>query len=68
QSTLEGLFGIIRELGKDSSTQILKSYGHALNKYQITALVSSKIKSFNYGNTSCNGYEISNLTRRIIEK
>ena len=30
---LEGLFGTIRELGGDSSTQTLKSYGHTLNKY-----------------------------------
>jgi hypothetical protein len=33
QDMLEGLFGTIRELGGDSSTQTLKSYGHALNKY-----------------------------------
>ncbi|GBC15622.2 hypothetical protein GLOIN_2v1776914 [Rhizophagus irregularis DAOM 181602=DAOM 197198] len=49
QDILEGLFGVIRELGGDSSTQTLKSYGHTLNKYQITALVSSEIKSINYG-------------------
>jgi len=33
QDMLEGLFGTIRELGGDSSTQTLKSYGHTLNKY-----------------------------------
>src|SRR5271165_826398 len=49
QDMLEGLFGTIRELGGDSSTQTLKSYGHTLNKYQITTLVSSEIKSVNYG-------------------
>ncbi|CAG8601640.1 4927_t:CDS:2 [Diversispora eburnea] len=61
QNILEGLFGTIRELGEDSSIQILKSYGYALNKYQITVLVSSEIKSFNYGNASCNRHEINNL-------
>ncbi|RHZ58754.1 hypothetical protein Glove_368g17 [Diversispora epigaea] len=59
QDTLEGLFRTIRELGRDSSTQTLKSYGHVLNKYRITALVSSEIKSFNYGNASCNGHGIN---------
>ena len=32
QDMLEGLFGTIRELGGDSSTHTLKSYGYALNK------------------------------------
>ncbi|CAG8615152.1 8131_t:CDS:2 [Diversispora eburnea] len=44
QDMLEGFYGTIRESGGDSSTQTLKSYGHALNKYQVTALVSSEIK------------------------
>lgn len=68
QDILEGLFGVIRELGGDSSTQTLKSYGHTLNKYQITALVSSEIKSINYGianNTT--GIGINSLTRRYIQ-
>ncbi|POG61448.1 hypothetical protein GLOIN_2v1814039 [Rhizophagus irregularis DAOM 181602=DAOM 197198] len=32
---LKGLFGTIRQLGGDSSTQKLKGYGHALNKFQM---------------------------------
>src|SRR5256885_7121164 len=32
---LEGIFGTIRELGEDSSTQTLKSYGHALTLVEI---------------------------------
>ncbi|CAG8492326.1 1615_t:CDS:10 [Diversispora eburnea] len=44
QDMLEGFFGTIRELGGDSSTQTLKSYGYAVNKYQVTALVPSEIK------------------------
>ncbi|RHZ88001.1 hypothetical protein Glove_26g233 [Diversispora epigaea] len=42
QDMLEGLFGTIRELGGDSSTHTLKSYGYSLNKYQITALFSTE--------------------------
>jgi hypothetical protein len=64
QDMLEGLFGIIRELGGDSSTQTLKSYGHALNKYQITTLVSSEIKSVNYGKADGTGTGITSLIRR----
>ena len=63
---LEGLFGIIRELGGDSSTHTLKSYGYALNKYQVTALVSSEVKSMNYGIASNTGIGINTLTRRYI--
>ena len=66
QDMLEGLFGIIRELGGDSSTQTLKSYGHALNKYQITVLVSSEVKSMNYEIASNIGIGINTLTRRYI--
>ncbi|RIA97629.1 hypothetical protein C1645_813871 [Glomus cerebriforme] len=69
-NTLEGLlyFGIIRELGGDSSTQTLKSYGHALNKYQVTALVSSEIKSINYGIANNTGIGINSLIRRNYQK
>ena len=66
QDMLEGLFGTIRELGGDSSTQTLKSYGHALNKYQVTRLVSSEIKSFNYGEADDTGTGITTLARRYI--
>ena len=66
QDMLEGLFGTIRELGGDSSTQTLKSYGHALNKYQITTLISSEIKSVNYGIANSTGTSIATLTRRYI--
>jgi hypothetical protein len=66
QDMLEGLFGTIRELGGDSSTQTLKSYGHALNKYQITALVSSEIKSVNYGMANSMGTGITSLIRRYV--
>src|SRR5204863_8256958 len=66
QDMLEGLFGTIRELGGDSSTQTLKSYGHALNKYQITALVSSEIKSVNYGKADSIGTGITTLERRYL--
>ena len=63
---LEGLFGTIRELGRDSSTQTLKSYGHALNKYQVIALVSSEIKSVNYGKVDSIETGISALLRRYL--
>ena len=66
QDMLEGLFGTIRELGGDSSTQTLKSYGHALNKYQVTTLVSSEIKSINYGKTDSTGSGITTLIRRYV--
>src|SRR6185436_8058559 len=59
QDMLEGFFGTIRELGGDSSTQTLKSYGHAVNKYKVTALVSSEVKSINYGKANNNGTGIS---------
>jgi|GEM_PF-3028675 len=64
QDMLEGLFGTIRQLGGDSSTQTLKSYGHSLNKYQVTALVSSELKSINYGEADGTGIGINTLTRR----
>ena len=66
QDMLEGLFGTIRELGGDSSTQTLKSYEHALNKYQVTILVSSEIKSINYGKTDSTGSGITTLIRRYV--
>ena len=52
---LEGLFGTIRELGGDSSTQTLQGYGYAMNKYQVTATMTSEIRSYNYGSTTHNG-------------
>ncbi|RGB41294.1 hypothetical protein C1646_752359 [Rhizophagus diaphanus] len=45
QDMLEGLFGTIYELGGNSSTQTLKSYRYSLNKYQVTRLVTSEVKS-----------------------
>lgn len=66
QDMLEGLFGIIREIGGDSSTHTLKSYGHALNKYQVTALVSSEVKSINYGKANSAGTGITTLIRRYV--
>ncbi|PKK57898.1 hypothetical protein RhiirC2_720919 [Rhizophagus irregularis] len=63
QDMLEGLFGTIRQLGGDSSTQTLKGYGHALNKFQVTAKMTSEIKSFYYGESSHNGMEFDHLTR-----
>ena len=62
----EGLFSTICELDGDSSTQTLKSYRSALNKYQVTRLVSSEIKSFNYGEADGTGTDITTLTRRYI--
>jgi hypothetical protein len=44
----------------------IKSYGHALNKYQVTALVSSEIKSVNYGIANSTGAGITSLIRRYI--
>jgi hypothetical protein len=64
QDVLEGLFGIIREIGGDSSTHTLKSYGHALNKCRVVALVSSEVKSINYGKADSTGTGITTLTRR----
>ena len=66
QDMLEGLFGIIREIGGDASTHTLKSYGHALNKYQVTALVSSEVKSINYGEANNTGTGITTLIRRYV--
>ncbi|PKC04147.1 hypothetical protein RhiirA5_422676 [Rhizophagus irregularis] len=63
QVMLEGLFGTIRQLGGDSSTQTLKGYGHALNKFQVTAKITSEIKSLNYGKSNHNGMEFDCLTR-----
>ncbi|EXX62758.1 uncharacterized protein OCT59_011490 [Rhizophagus irregularis] len=68
QDMLEGLFGTIRELGKDSFTQTLKSYRHSLNKYQVTRLVTSEVKSFNYGDADGTGTGITTLARRDYRK
>src|SRR6185369_2273330 len=64
QDMLEGLFGTIRQLSGDSSTQTLQGYGHALNKYQVTALESSEVRSFNYGNADNTGSGTHFLSRR----
>lgn len=64
QDMLEGLFGTIRELGGDSSTQTLQGYGYAINKYQITAIMTSEIQSHNYGSTTHNGMGLIHLKRR----
>ena len=63
QDMLEGLFGTIRQLGGDSSTQTLKGYGHALNKFQITARMTSELKSVNYGKSNHTGMEFDYLIR-----
>jgi len=63
QDMLEGLFGTIRQLGGDSSTQTLKGYGNALNKFQITALVTAEIKSVNYGTSNHTGMDFDYLSR-----
>ncbi|GBB84074.1 hypothetical protein RclHR1_10700002 [Rhizophagus clarus] len=68
QDVLEGLFGVIHEIGGDSSTHTLKSYGHALNKCQVVALVSSEVKSINYGKADSTGTGITTLTRRDYRK
>ncbi|EXX70182.1 hypothetical protein RirG_089770 [Rhizophagus irregularis DAOM 197198w] len=51
-----------RRLRGDSSMQTLKGYGHALNKFQVTAKMTSEIKSFNYGKSNHGGMEIDCLT------
>ena len=61
QDMLKGFFGIIYELGGDSSTYTFKSYRHTLNKYQVTALVSFEIKSINYGKADSTGFGITTL-------
>ena len=61
QDMLEGLFGTIRQLGGDSSTQTLKGYEHALNKFQVTARMTAEIKSLNYGKSNYTGMEFDHL-------
>jgi hypothetical protein len=63
QDMLEGLFGTIRQLGGDSSTQTLKGYGHALNKFQVTAKITTEIQSLNYGKSNHARMELNCLTR-----
>ena len=62
QDMLEGLFGTIRQLRGDSSTQSLKGYGHALNKFQIIARMTAEIKSLNYGTSNHTGMEFDYLS------
>ncbi|RGB22539.1 hypothetical protein C1646_775917 [Rhizophagus diaphanus] len=66
QYVFEGLFGVIRKIGGDSSTHTLKSYGHALNKCQVVALVSSEVKSINYEKADSTGTDITTLTRSLL--
>ncbi|GBC31427.2 hypothetical protein GLOIN_2v1541965 [Rhizophagus irregularis DAOM 181602=DAOM 197198] len=70
--SINGFLGILEFILKkypgDSSTQTLKSYGHTLNKYQITALISSEIKSVNYGIANSMGTGIASLMRRDYRK
>ena len=61
QDMLEGLFDTIRQLGGDSSTQILKEYRHALNKFQVTSKIASEMKSFNYERSNSAGMEFNYL-------
>ncbi|UZN99340.1 uncharacterized protein OCT59_000618 [Rhizophagus irregularis] len=68
QDMLEGLFGTIRQLGGDSSTQTLKGYGHALNKFQITAKITTEIQSLNYGKSNHARMELNCLTRYDYRK
>ncbi|GBB83400.1 hypothetical protein RclHR1_10110012 [Rhizophagus clarus] len=68
QDMLEGLFGTIRQLGGDSSTQTLKGYGHALNKFRVTARMTSELKSVNYGKSNHTGMEFDCLTRYDYRK
>ncbi|PKC16275.1 hypothetical protein RhiirA5_477019 [Rhizophagus irregularis] len=68
QDMLEGLFGTIRQLGGDSSTQTLKGYGHALNKFQVTAKITTEIQSLNYGKSNHAGMELNCLTRYDYRK
>ena len=63
QNMLEGLFGTIWQLGSNSSTQILKEYGYALDKFQITAKVTAEVKSLNYGTSSYTGMEFNYLSQ-----
>jgi hypothetical protein len=55
---LEGLFGIIHKFGRNSFTHILKSYEHTL--------VSSEVKSLNYGKVNSTGTGVTTLIRRYI--
>ncbi|CAB4436723.1 unnamed protein product [Rhizophagus irregularis] len=68
QDMLEGLFGTIRQLGGDSSTQTLKGYGYALNKFQITSLVTAEMKSVNYGTSNHTEMDLDYLSRYDYRK
>ncbi|RHZ54340.1 hypothetical protein Glove_428g15 [Diversispora epigaea] len=63
QDLLEGFFETIRELGEDLSIQTFSSYKYALNKYKITALCSSEVKSLNYENIDYIGIGFTTLAR-----
>ncbi|CAG8723954.1 9070_t:CDS:10, partial [Dentiscutata erythropus] len=52
QDMLEGLFGTIREMSGNSSTQTVQSYGYAMNKFTVTTQMISEIRSLNYGSAN----------------
>ncbi|CAB4417282.1 unnamed protein product [Rhizophagus irregularis] len=58
----------IRQLGGDSSTQTLKGYGYALNKFQITSLVTAKMKSVNYGTSNHTEMDLDYLSQYDYRK
>ncbi|CAG8634317.1 26928_t:CDS:2, partial [Racocetra persica] len=64
QNMLESLFGTIREMGGNSSTQTVQSYGYAINKLTITIQMTSEIKSLNYGLADGLGM-LTDLKRRV---
>ena len=61
QDMLEGLFGTIREMGGDSSTQTVQSYGYAMNKLTVTMQMTSELRSLNYGSADGTGCVLTDL-------
>ncbi|CAG8817202.1 21070_t:CDS:2, partial [Dentiscutata erythropus] len=69
QDMLEGLFGTIREMGGDSSTQTVQSYGYTINKLTITMQMTSEIRSLNYvenANINCLQLERAQLIEWLL--
>ncbi|CAG8648536.1 4743_t:CDS:2, partial [Paraglomus occultum] len=64
QDMLEGLFGTIREMSGDSSTQTVQSYGYAINKSIIMMQMTSEIHSLNYGSADGSGCMLTDLKLR----
>ncbi|CAG8788696.1 13729_t:CDS:2, partial [Racocetra persica] len=64
QDMLEGLFGTIREIGGDSFTQTVQTYGYAINKLTITMQMTSEIRSLNYGLANSSGCALGDLKQR----